>query len=124
MSDVPHARLAATFAEVEDALQSRWPETRLEPSLDRIRAFAEQLGEGADPVERGLEPRLRTAGLEGVLDLREGGGEARVGYIGHVAVESRETSLHAEIRHVDQRLVAERLVDPVRGRVGLVGEEA
>ena len=32
-------RLAQTFAEVEDALLSRWPETRLEPSLDRIRAF-------------------------------------------------------------------------------------
>ncbi|WP_134738416.1 folylpolyglutamate synthase/dihydrofolate synthase family protein [Nocardioides sp. 503] len=38
-------RLAETFAEVEDALLSRWPETRLEPSLDRIRAFAELLGD-------------------------------------------------------------------------------
>ncbi|WP_298752729.1 folylpolyglutamate synthase/dihydrofolate synthase family protein [uncultured Nocardioides sp.] len=38
-------RLAETMAEVEDALLSRWPETRLEPSLDRIRAFVELLGE-------------------------------------------------------------------------------
>ena len=39
------ARPAATYAEVEDALLSRWPETRLEPSLDRIQAFTEFLGE-------------------------------------------------------------------------------
>jgi dihydrofolate synthase/folylpolyglutamate synthase len=38
-------RLAQTFAEVEDALLSRWPETKLEPSLDRIRAFTELLGD-------------------------------------------------------------------------------
>jgi dihydrofolate synthase/folylpolyglutamate synthase len=44
-ADVPPARLATTFAEVEDALQSRWPETRLEPSLDRIRAFTQLLGD-------------------------------------------------------------------------------
>ena len=43
MNDQP--RLAQTFAEVEDALLSRWPETRLEPSLDRIRAFTELLGD-------------------------------------------------------------------------------
>lgn len=46
MSETPAApRLAETVAEVEDALLSRWPETRLEPSLDRIRAFTEMLGE-------------------------------------------------------------------------------
>lgn len=33
------------MAEAEDALLSRWPETRLEPSLDRIRAFTELLGD-------------------------------------------------------------------------------
>ncbi len=38
-------RAAQTFAEAEDALLSRWPETRLEPSLDRIRAFTELLGD-------------------------------------------------------------------------------
>jgi dihydrofolate synthase/folylpolyglutamate synthase len=45
--DVPRLapRLAETFDEVEDALLSRWPETRLEPSLDRIEAFAELLGD-------------------------------------------------------------------------------
>ncbi|MBM7515870.1 bifunctional tetrahydrofolate synthase/dihydrofolate synthase [Nocardioides nitrophenolicus] len=41
----PAARPAETFDEAEDALLSRWPETRLEPSLDRIRAFTELLGD-------------------------------------------------------------------------------
>lgn len=41
----PVARPAETYAEAEDALLSRWPETRLEPSLDRIRAFTELLGD-------------------------------------------------------------------------------
>ena len=41
----PAPRLAETYAEVEDALLSRWPETRLEPSLDRIGAFTELLGD-------------------------------------------------------------------------------
>jgi dihydrofolate synthase/folylpolyglutamate synthase len=45
MTDVPEARLAETFAEVEDALQSRWPESKLEPTLDRIRAFTGLLGD-------------------------------------------------------------------------------
>jgi dihydrofolate synthase/folylpolyglutamate synthase len=45
MTTNPEARLAQTYAEVEDALLSRWPETRLEPSLDRIRAFTELLGD-------------------------------------------------------------------------------
>ncbi|MFT4288204.1 bifunctional folylpolyglutamate synthase/dihydrofolate synthase [Nocardioides sp.] len=39
------ARPAETFAEAEDALLSRWPETKLEPSLDRIEAFTELLGD-------------------------------------------------------------------------------
>ena len=45
MTDTPAPRLAETVDEVEDALLSRWPETRLEPSLDRIRAFTEVLGD-------------------------------------------------------------------------------
>lgn len=44
-SDPTGPRPAETFEEVEDALLSRWPETRLEPSLDRITAFTELLGE-------------------------------------------------------------------------------
>jgi dihydrofolate synthase/folylpolyglutamate synthase len=80
MTDVPHARLATTFAEVEDALLSRWPETRLEPSLDRIRAFVDLLG---DP-QRGY-PVIQLTGTNGktstsrmidtllrALDLRTG----------------------------------------------------
>lgn len=45
MTESASPRLAATIDEVWDALQSRWPETRLEPSLDRIRAFTEILGD-------------------------------------------------------------------------------
>ena len=46
MSDAPEIpRLAQSYAEVEDALLSRWPETKLEPSLDRIRAFTGLLGD-------------------------------------------------------------------------------
>ncbi|MCW2818527.1 MAG: FolC bifunctional protein [Marmoricola sp.] len=41
----PAGRLAETYAEVTDALLSRWPETRLEPSLDRIEALTEVLGD-------------------------------------------------------------------------------
>jgi dihydrofolate synthase / folylpolyglutamate synthase len=48
MTDFPDAdvtpRLAETFEEAEDALLSRWPETKLEPSLDRITAFLDVLG--------------------------------------------------------------------------------
>src|SRR3982751_4936103 len=81
MSDAPEApRLAETFEEVEDALLSRWPETRLEPSLDRIRAFVDLLG---DP-QRGY-PVIHLTGTNGktstsrmidtllrALDLRTG----------------------------------------------------
>ena len=45
---VPEGRPAETFEEAEDALLSRWPETRLEPSLDRIEAFTELLGRPQD----------------------------------------------------------------------------
>lgn len=41
----PEARLAETYAEAEDALLSRWPETKLEPSLERITAFVDLLGD-------------------------------------------------------------------------------
>jgi dihydrofolate synthase/folylpolyglutamate synthase len=41
----PVARAAESYSEAEDALLSRWPETRLEPSLDRILAFTELLGD-------------------------------------------------------------------------------
>jgi dihydrofolate synthase/folylpolyglutamate synthase len=76
----PDARPAETFAEAEDALLSRWPETRLEPSLDRILAFTELLGDpqrtyrsihltgtnGKTSTARMIDTLLRT------LDLRTG----------------------------------------------------
>ncbi|HSV39745.1 MAG TPA: folylpolyglutamate synthase/dihydrofolate synthase family protein [Nocardioidaceae bacterium] len=40
MTDEP-----TTYAEVEAALLARWPESRLEPSLDRIQALTELLGD-------------------------------------------------------------------------------
>ena len=81
MTDAPpDARPAETFDEVEDALLSRWPETKLEPSLDRIQAFTELLGEpqrsfrtvhltgtnGKTSTSRMVETLLRA------LDLRTG----------------------------------------------------
>ena len=60
MTEPAAPRLAETFAEVEDALLSRWPETRLEPSLDRIRAFTELLG---DP--QGNYPAIHLTGTNG-----------------------------------------------------------
>ena len=53
-------RLAQTFEEVSDALQSRWPESRLEPSLDRIEALTELLG---DPQRS--YPALHLTGTNG-----------------------------------------------------------
>ncbi|HEX4686103.1 MAG TPA: folylpolyglutamate synthase/dihydrofolate synthase family protein [Nocardioides sp.] len=80
MTDLPPARLAQSIAEVDDALQSRWPESRLEPSLDRIRAFTELLGDpqraypvihltgtnGKTSTSRMIDTMLRA------LDLRTG----------------------------------------------------
>jgi dihydrofolate synthase/folylpolyglutamate synthase len=60
MTDLPQARLATTIAEVDDALQSRWPESRLEPSLGRIQAFTQLLG---DP-QRGY-PVIHLTGTNG-----------------------------------------------------------
>jgi dihydrofolate synthase/folylpolyglutamate synthase len=78
MSDQPpDARPAETYAEVEDALLSRWPESRLDPTLDRIEAFTELLGEpqrtyqvihltgtnGKTSTARMIETLLRSLGL-------------------------------------------------------------
>ncbi len=45
MSSTSPPDTVATYADAERALLARWPETRLEPSLDRIAAFTELLGE-------------------------------------------------------------------------------
>ncbi|MDQ6935378.1 MAG: bifunctional folylpolyglutamate synthase/dihydrofolate synthase [Actinomycetota bacterium] len=44
-NQLPVARPASTYAEAEDALLSRWPESRLDPTLDRIAEFTELLGQ-------------------------------------------------------------------------------
>ena len=73
----PAPRAAETFAEAEDALLSRWPETKLEPSLDRIEAFTTLLGDpqraypvihltgtnGKTSTSRMIETLLRTLNL-------------------------------------------------------------
>ena len=75
---------------------------------DRVGALrvAEQLGEGADPVERRLEPGLGPAGQQGVLDLGEGLGRGgRCGGLSHLAAESRAAPVaDQQVRHVDDRL--------------------
>jgi len=78
MSELPpEARPAENYAEVEDALLSRWPESRLDPTLDRIRAFTELLGDpqqaysvihltgtnGKTSTARMIETLLRGIGL-------------------------------------------------------------
>ena len=45
MSETPAPDAVRTFDAAEQALLSRWPEIRLDPSLDRIEAFLELLGE-------------------------------------------------------------------------------
>ncbi|MCW2756947.1 MAG: FolC bifunctional protein [Nocardioidaceae bacterium] len=75
--DTAAPRLAQTYAEVEDALLSRWPETRIDPTLDRIRAFLELLGDpqtsypvlhltgtnGKTSTARMIETLIRALGL-------------------------------------------------------------
>src|SRR4051812_22806526 len=65
------------YAAVEQALLARWPETRLEPSLDRIAAFCDLLGEpqrtypvvhltgtnGKTSTSRMIDTLIRAAGL-------------------------------------------------------------
>jgi dihydrofolate synthase/folylpolyglutamate synthase len=77
MEDTPEARPAETYSEVEDALLSRWPETRLDPTLDRIEAFMELLGDpqrnypsihltgtnGKTSTARMIETLIKTIGL-------------------------------------------------------------
>ncbi len=69
-----------TYPEVELALLARWPETKLEPSLDRIRAVCELMGDPQD-----AQPVIQLTGTNGktstsrmidallrALDLRTG----------------------------------------------------
>ena len=77
MEETPEARPAETYSEVEDALLSRWPETKLDPNLDRIEAFVELLGDpqrnypsihltgtnGKTSTARMIETLIQTIGL-------------------------------------------------------------
>ena len=61
MSNLPlEPRPAETYAEVEDALLSRWPETRLDPTLDRIEDFTDLLGRPQDAY-----PAIHLTGTNG-----------------------------------------------------------
>src|SRR5690242_2734162 len=69
--------MTPTYAEVERALLGRWPETRLEPSLDRIAAICRLLGDpqhaypvvhltgtnGKTSTSRMIDALLRAMGL-------------------------------------------------------------
>jgi dihydrofolate synthase/folylpolyglutamate synthase len=77
MSETASEELPSTYPEVEQALLARWPETRLEPSLDRIAALTELLGEpqraypvvhltgtnGKTSTSRMIDTLVRAAGL-------------------------------------------------------------
>jgi dihydrofolate synthase/folylpolyglutamate synthase len=73
----PHTGHVETYADAERALLARWPETRLEPSLDRIEALTELLGDpqraypvihltgtnGKTSTSRMIDTLLRVTGL-------------------------------------------------------------
>ncbi len=73
----PHTGHVESYADAEKALLARWPETRLEPSLDRIEALVELLGDpqraypvihltgtnGKTSTSRMIDTVLRAAGL-------------------------------------------------------------
>ncbi len=59
-NESPEARPAETYAEVEDALLSRWPESRLDPTLDRIEDFTDLLGRPQDAY-----PAIHLTGTNG-----------------------------------------------------------
>jgi dihydrofolate synthase/folylpolyglutamate synthase len=77
MSDFPVDEPAETYADAERALLARWPESRLEPSLDRIESFTELLGDpqktypvlhltgtnGKTSTSRMIDTLIRTSGL-------------------------------------------------------------
>ncbi len=74
---LPPTQSDSSYAEVEQALLSRWPESRLEPSLDRIEALTDLLGDpqhaypvihltgtnGKTSTSRMIDTLLRAAGL-------------------------------------------------------------
>ena len=81
----------------------------------------------SDPVQRRLEPGLGPAGQQGVLDLVEGLGQrgGLSGVVTHRRSESRDVAQPtSRFTMSTTGPVAERLVDVVGDRVGLVGEEA
>ncbi|MGY1652605.1 bifunctional folylpolyglutamate synthase/dihydrofolate synthase [Geodermatophilus sp. SYSU D01119] len=89
--------LGAAAREVERDLLARWPESRLEPSLDRIRAVTDALGrpQSAVPVVHVTGTNGKTTTARAVDDLLRGAG-LRVG---------RYTSPHLE--SVRERIVVD-----------------
>jgi dihydrofolate synthase / folylpolyglutamate synthase len=77
MSETEPHQHGPRYAEVERQLLARWPETRLEPSLDRVRALTELLGDpqrsypvihltgtnGKTSTSRMIDTLVRAAGL-------------------------------------------------------------
>jgi len=77
MSETPRTQSVESYAAAEQALLARWPESRLEPSLDRIAALTELLGDpqttypvihltgtnGKTTTSRMIDTLIRAAGL-------------------------------------------------------------
>jgi dihydrofolate synthase/folylpolyglutamate synthase len=112
-----------SYADAERALLARWPETRLEPSLDRIAAFVELLGEPqrAYPVVHltGTNGKTSTSRmvdtLVRALDLRTGRFTSP-----HVESMTERISLDGERLTEEQFLAA---YNDVAGIAALADEE-
>ena len=111
------------FRRVEAALRTRWPESRIEPSLDRIRALVDLLG---DP-QRGY-PVIHVAGTNGktstarMIDALLRGFGLRVGRFTspHLAAVTERISLDGQ--PVDRRRFVD-VFDDVAPYVDLVDKE-
>jgi dihydrofolate synthase/folylpolyglutamate synthase len=112
-----------TYAEVERALLARWPETRLEPTLDRIAALTELLGEpqrgypvvhltgtnGKTSTSRMIDTLIRTTGL-------------RTGRFTSPHVESMTERISVDGEPLSQQAFVEAYEDVV-GLAAIVDEE-
>src|SRR6185503_6259508 len=117
------ARLAETYPEVEDALLSRWPETRLDPTLDRIEAFMELLG---DPQRSypsihltGTNGKTSTAGMIETLIVATG---LRVGRFTSPHLESMTERISLDGEPMDEEAFV-RAFNDVAPYTHLVDEE-
>ena len=113
-----------TYAAVAQALQARWPETRIEPSLDRIRALTELAGEPQTTY-----PVIHLTGTNGktstsrMIDTLVRAMELRTGRFTSPHVESMTERISLDGTPLsEERFVA--AYDDVAGLVALADAEA